>query len=79
MKKNITMKSKNNTLFSVILLVGLAFSCSQSAPTKKAANKDLDHPDKEVVKEEKQQVSLFPMVIAGSIGIIQEVYFNKED
>lgn len=66
-------------LFLSLTILIFSFSCSQSNPdlAQKAEKKE-NQKEKEQ-KLERHPTSLFPMVIAGSIGIIQEVYFNKED
>jgi len=55
-----------------------SFSCSQNMDTRKKVNNKNDE-ERESVNQKENKPMLFPIIIAGSIGLIQKVYIKKEE
>jgi len=63
---------------SVLILFTLTFSCAQNIESKKKVNsKKLE--EKESANAKVNKPKLFPVIMAGSIGLIQKIYLKKAE
>ncbi|HRH34143.1 MAG TPA: hypothetical protein PKY12_03755 [Catalimonadaceae bacterium] len=64
----------------LFICIGFALSCSQSKTSVSSKDKEIQKQrEEQFSKAEKHPTSIFPFFIAGTLGIIQQVYFNKAD
>ena len=74
------MKSLFKFSFSILILSGLLLGCSQvNAKDKDPKNGKSNQEEKEQTSKVEKRPSLFPLIVAGSISIIQKVYIRKEE
>jgi hypothetical protein len=60
------------------LILAFSFSCSQSFESKKKVNQ-AKMEEKESANAKENKPMLFPVVIAGSIVLIQKVYLKRSE
>jgi hypothetical protein len=72
------MKIPKNKFLGLALILSMGLACSQPDITQKSKKSESDSKEQAEVKKEKTS-SLFPVVFAGSISIIQRVYLKKSE
>jgi hypothetical protein len=71
------MKDLHNKILSFLLVSSLFLSCSQKETP--VAEKDKKGKAEQIQSQKEKTISLYPTILAGSLRIIQKIYFKKVD
>lgn len=71
------MKAKLGMPYLVLFALVISCSCSQTDESK--AKQKVKKEDQEEVVKKEQRPAFFPIIVAGSLSLIQKIYLKKAD